>query len=204
MPPLCHDRESNDISRWYPLNSNQHFQWPLWTSAWFDFIARWYWKLHYRELVGEPLILQLNFTFPLKCVAELIVVEDRMASVAVEKFGVVEKKSRINNVSPARIICISLFKYRYFDGFLSDYVPVLPNKTFPSKNTESNGIQSEHLIRNYREKKFFADSFGSETYSMHKQHYEHKMPQPLQSHPNVCSFYTIYMQLSIFWRSAQK
>ena len=46
---------------------------------------------HYPELVGEPLRLELNFTFPLKHVTELIVLGQRMSSVAVDKFGVVRK-----------------------------------------------------------------------------------------------------------------
>ena len=47
---------------------------------------------HYPELVGEPLRLELNFTFPLENVTELIVLGERMSSVAVDKFGVVGKK----------------------------------------------------------------------------------------------------------------
>ena len=46
---------------------------------------------HYPELVGEPLRLELNFTFPLEHVAELIVMGERMSSVAVDEFGVVGK-----------------------------------------------------------------------------------------------------------------
>ena len=46
---------------------------------------------HYPELVGEPLRLELNFTFPLEHVTELIVLGERMSSVAVDKFGVVRK-----------------------------------------------------------------------------------------------------------------
>ena len=46
----------------------------------------------YPELVGEPLRLELNFTFPLKHVTELIVLGRRMFLVAVDKFGVVRKK----------------------------------------------------------------------------------------------------------------
>ena len=46
---------------------------------------------HYPELVGEPLRLELNFTNPLENVTELIVLGERMWSVAVEKFGVVGK-----------------------------------------------------------------------------------------------------------------
>ena len=46
---------------------------------------------HYPELVGEPLRLELNFTFPVEHVTELIVLGERMSSVAVDKFGVVGK-----------------------------------------------------------------------------------------------------------------
>ena len=46
---------------------------------------------HYPELVGEPLRLELNFTFPLELVTELIVLGERLSSVAVDRFGVVGK-----------------------------------------------------------------------------------------------------------------
>ena len=46
---------------------------------------------HYPELVAEPLRLELNFTDPLENVTELIVLGERMSSVAVDKFGVVGK-----------------------------------------------------------------------------------------------------------------
>ena len=46
---------------------------------------------HDPELVGEPLRLELNFTNPLENVTELIVLGERMSSVAVDKFGVVRK-----------------------------------------------------------------------------------------------------------------
>ena len=48
-------------------------------------------KCHYPELVREPMRLELIFTFPLEYVTELIVLGERMSSVAVEKFGVVVK-----------------------------------------------------------------------------------------------------------------
>ena len=44
---------------------------------------------HYPELVGEPLRLELIFTFPLEHVTELLVLGERMSSVATDKFGVV-------------------------------------------------------------------------------------------------------------------
>ena len=44
---------------------------------------------HYPELVGEPLRLELNFTFALEHVTEVIVLGKRMSSVAVDIFGVV-------------------------------------------------------------------------------------------------------------------
>ena len=46
---------------------------------------------HYPELVGEPLRLELNFPNLLENVTELIVLGERMSSVAVDKFGVFEK-----------------------------------------------------------------------------------------------------------------
>ena len=48
-------------------------------------------NFHYPELVGEPLRPELIFTFPLKHVTELIVLGERMSSVAIDKFGVVGK-----------------------------------------------------------------------------------------------------------------
>ena len=48
-------------------------------------------KCHYPELVGEQLRLELNFTFPLEHVSELIIMGERMSSVSVDKFGVVGK-----------------------------------------------------------------------------------------------------------------
>ena len=44
---------------------------------------------HLPELVGEPLRLELNFTFPPEHVTELLVLGERMCSVANDKFGVV-------------------------------------------------------------------------------------------------------------------
>ena len=46
---------------------------------------------HYPELVEDTLRLELNFIFPLEHVTELIVLGERMSSVAVDKFGVVGK-----------------------------------------------------------------------------------------------------------------
>ena len=46
---------------------------------------------HYPEFVGEPLRLELNFTNPLENDTELIVLAERMSSVAVDMFGVFGK-----------------------------------------------------------------------------------------------------------------
>ena len=46
---------------------------------------------HYPKIVGEPLRLELNFTHPLENVTELIVLGERMSSVAVDRFDVVGK-----------------------------------------------------------------------------------------------------------------
>ena len=46
---------------------------------------------HYRELIGKPLRLELNFTNPLENVTEFIVLGERTSSVAVDKLGVLER-----------------------------------------------------------------------------------------------------------------
>ena len=46
---------------------------------------------HYPELVGESLRLELNIIFPLEHVTELVVLGERLSSVAVYKFGLVGK-----------------------------------------------------------------------------------------------------------------
>ena len=48
-------------------------------------------NFHYPGLVAERLRLELNFTFPLEHVTELIVLGERMSLVAVDRFGVVGK-----------------------------------------------------------------------------------------------------------------
>ena len=109
---------------------------------------------HYPELVGEPLKLELDFTFPLKHVTELIVLGERMSSAAVDKFGVLGKISKMDNVSlQQKINCIPLLKYRYRGSFPSDYIPTLDNDTFAVINTQASKMQGEHwkMIANSRQ-----------------------------------------------------
>ena len=48
---------------------------------------------HYLELIGEPLRRELNFNEALESVTEVVILGERMLSVAVDKFGVVGKNS---------------------------------------------------------------------------------------------------------------
>ena len=48
------------------------------------------------------------------------------------------------------------------------------------------------LIANSPQKLCFADSLGRKKYSFLQQLYEQMIPEPLQLHPSVCGFYTIY------------
>ena len=54
------------------------------------------------------------------------------------------------------------------------------------------------MIANSRQKLYSADSLGRKKYSFLKQQYEQMMPEPLQSHPSVCGFYTIYAAFHLF------
>ena len=95
---------------------------------------------------------------------------------------------------------IPRLKFRYLGSFPSDYVPTLDNDTFPIINTQPSNMQGEYwiTIANFRHDLYFADSFGCKKYSFFKQHYKQLMPAPLQSHPSVCGFYTIYAAFHLF------
>ena len=94
-----------------------------------------------------------------------------------------------------------LLKFRYLGSFPSDYVPTLDNDTFAIINTQPINMQGEHwiMIANFRHKLYFADSLGCKRYGfLNYQHYKQLMPAPLQSHPSVCGFYTIYAAFHLF------
>ena len=95
---------------------------------------------------------------------------------------------------------IPLLKFRYLGSLPSDYVPTLDNDTFAIINTQPSNMQGEHwiMIANSRQKLYFEDSLGRKKYSFLKQQYEQMMPEPLQSHPSVCGFYTIYAAFRLF------
>ena len=50
-------------------------------------------------MVGDPLKLELNFTFLLKHVTKLIVLEKGLSTIAVDKFDVVGNLSKMDFVS---------------------------------------------------------------------------------------------------------
>ena len=89
---------------------------------------------------------------------------------------------------------------RHLSIFPADYVPILPNEKLAIINTQPSNMHGEHwiIIANSRQKLYFADSHGRKKYSFLKQQYEQMMPEPLQSHPSVCGFYTIYVAFHLF------
>ena len=67
-------------------------------------------QLHYPELSGESLRLEMFFKFPLEHVTGVIVLGERLSNVQIDKFGTVAK-----NVSFSRIFSL-LQKYCNFCG----------------------------------------------------------------------------------------
>ena len=159
---------------------------------------------HYLELIGEPLRLELNFTFPQEHLTELIVLGERMYSVAVDKFVVVGKKFKMDSVSIQQIFNhIPLLKCRFRGSFHSDYVPTHDNDTFAIVNTQPRNVLGEHWItvENFCHKIYFADSLGrpvlsiSSTSSWCQNHYNLNYCLPSS---------TQYMQLFVSWSSDRK
>ena len=60
-------------------------------------------------------------------------------------------------------------------------------------------VEQGIMIANFRHEFYFADSLGCKGYNfLNNQHYKQIMPAPLQSHPSVCGFYTIYAAFHLF------
>ena len=113
---------------------------------------------HYINLIREPPRLDLNITFPLEHVTELLVLGEWMLSVAVDKFGIVGKISKMDFVSlRQKLMVIPLLKYRYRGSLHSDYVPTLDKDIFAITNTQPNMKQGEPWIMfaSSRHKMFF-------------------------------------------------
>ena len=78
---------------------------------------------------------------------ERIVLGERMSSVAVNKFGVVGKVSKMDNASLQQLISrFPQLKYRYRGSFPSDCFAILKNDTFAIINTPPSKTQCEHLM----------------------------------------------------------
>ena len=65
---------------------------------------------------------------------------------------------------------------------------------------QPSNMQGEHwiMIANFQHELYFADSLVCKGYSFPKQHYKQMLPAPLQSHPSLCGFYTIYEAFHLF------
>ena len=107
----------------------------------------------------------------------------------------------MDNVALRQIIDrIPLLKYRYIGSYPCDLVPTLPNNTFAIVNTQPSQKEGEHwiMIAKFHNQLFFADSLARQKYSFLGKHYQPLIPQPLQVHPSVCGFYTIYAAFHLF------
>ena len=96
---------------------------------------------------------------------------------------------------------ILLLKFWYLGSFPSHYAPTLDNYTFAIINTQPSNLQGEHwiMIANFRHELYFADSLGLKVYSfLNNQHFKQMLPAPLQFHPCLCGFYTIYAAFHLF------
>ena len=156
---------------------------------------------HYPELVGEPLRLELNFTFPLEHFTELNVMGEECIRLQLTSLVLLENTSEMENVSlQQKFNRIQLLKYCYRGSFPSDYSQRLDNDTFAIMKRQPSKMHGEHwiMIAKSRQIMYFADSLGSEKCSFLKQHYEQMMPEQLQSHASVGNFYMIYAAFHLF------
>ena len=112
-----------------------------------------------------------------------------------------EKSSKIDKSSLEQLLnSILLLKYLYRGSFPSDYVQTHDNDTFAITNAQPSNMQGEHWIMTAKSCRIllFEDSPGRKKHSFFTQHSERTMPEPLQSHPSVCGFYTIHAAFHLF------
>ena len=110
-----------------------------------------------------------------------------------------EKVSKMENDHLRQIFNgIPLLKYRYFGSFLCNYTLILPIETFAIINTQPSNIPGEHwiMIANSHHNLSSANSLSRPSFL--KQQHKQMMPQPLEPHPSVWGFYTIYAALHLF------
>ena len=149
-------------------------------------------KCHYPELIGEPLRLELNFTFPLEHVLNSLYSENECHRLQLTSLVLLEKTSKMHNVSLQQIFNrIQLLKCRYRGFFPSDFVPTLDNDTFAIRKTQPSNMQGEHwiMIANSCQRLNFAELLVvKKTVSLNS-----NMNRWCQNHysPN-CGFDTIY------------
>ena len=103
---------------------------------------------HYPELVGEPLRLELNFSFLVEHVTELIVLWERMSPVAVDQFGVVEKIISNGECFPQALIQSYLATQVSVFLFISHWLCSNSFKWdfFSILNTQLSKMQGDHWI----------------------------------------------------------
>ena len=151
---------------------------------------------HYSELVGEPLRLELDFICPLEHVTELIGLGERISSVAVDKFAVVEKKLKMESNSLQRIINrILLLNYRYRCPFPSECVPDLrsPQWDFRSykKATQQNAGWALDIECKHSSQIVFCRLSWKPNVQFPQAAVLPMMPDLLLSYTSFCSFYKI-------------
>ena len=155
----------------------------------------------YPEHVGEPLRLELNFTFPLEHLMNSLFWENNCLWLKLTSLVLFEGTSELDIIFLHRkIIGIPVLKYRYRSFFHSDYVPSLHNYSFANIYTPPSNMQGERwiMIPHSRQILYSADSLDCKKYSLLKQQHEQRMQKPLQSHRSVCGFYTMYAAFHFF------
>ena len=157
---------------------------------------------HYPDLVAQPLSLELDFSFPLEHVTELIVLKEKNVFDCSWQFWCCRKEylkwimflsNKYSTVS--RYSSIGTLVH-----FLLTTFQFLTRRLLPLKirNPAYCRVSIWIMIAKFHQKMNFEDSLGCKKYRFLKQLYKQMMPAQLQSHPNFCGLNTIYEAFHLF------
>ena len=157
-------------------------------------------KCHYPELVGAPVRLRLTFVCFWDTSLNSLYWEIECLRCSWQVRCCWKKLTMVNvALQQKSIVSLCWCSSRLVHSFRLGSNFFLWNFCHQKNVSEQNvGWALDNDCKLLSQIVFFADSLGREKYSLFKHYFKQMMPEALQSHPSVCSFYRIHASCGFF------